>query len=513
MRALVLCLALSACGGGQVRSNVGEEAVAPRTLEGRIVFATRSPTPTGASRERGRLPAPFILMRALDAEGETLASTRTNEDGSFRFDEALPAVELEVVTILETDGHVLSVTTDNAGEVPHTLRIPLSADETQVIDLDDDQKIAGALHILEALLRGARAAKRWTGRTLPPFFCYWDRGITTNWSFYSGERGDSGRYTIELLGGEPNAQNTTDTDEHDEGIILHEFGHFVMDVLSSSSSHGGSHPRGVLIDPGLAWEEGRATWFATAVLGVGWYQDTVGLEPNGELRVHHDVERGIPPDLRGIGSEGGVSEILWDLADGTPDGLPDEDHDGIALGPDGVLAAMVAMAEQPGAFPTIRSFLGFLIESGRVEREALRHLLQLGDHPMTLLGDDPWPLAFEVGGSVSGKIDGLSTPAPSGGPRRPTNGLDAVAVYRLQVEETGTLELTLTIDGSGTPQDHTDLDLELRDIRSDAIETSHGEGQTEIVSALVEPGYYIVYVRDGGRGNKVGYRLESRLIR
>lgn len=452
-------------------------------------------------------------MRAIGADGETLASTRTNEDGSFRFEEELPAVELEVVTQLETDGHILSVSTDGAGEIPHTLRVPMSAEEAQSIDLDDDQKIAGALHILEALLRGARAAKQWTGRTLPPFFCYWDRGITTNWSFYSGERGDTGRYTIELLGGEPNAQSTTDTDEHDEGIILHEFGHFVMDVLSSSSSHGGSHPRGVLIDPGLAWEEGRATWFATAVLGVGWYQDTVGLEPNGELRVHHDVERGIPPDLRGIGSEGGVSEILWDLADGTPDGLPDEDLDGIALGPDGVLAAMVEMAEQPGAFPTIRSFLGFLIESGRVEREALRHLLQLGGHPMTLLGSDPWPLAFEINGSVAGKIDGLSSPAPSGGPPRASNGLDAVAVYRIHVPEPGTLELMLTIDGSGSAQDHTDLDLELRDIRSDAIESSQGEGPTESVSALVEAGYYIIYVRDGGSGNKVGYRLDSRLIR
>ncbi|MFT5355756.1 MAG: hypothetical protein ACI9KE_002975 [Polyangiales bacterium] len=513
MRALVLCLALSACGGGQVRPVLADEAVAIRSLQGRIIFATRSPTPTGASRERGRLPAPFVLIRAIGAEGDVLASTRTDEDGSFRFEDAIPAVELEVVTNLETDGHVLSVTTDGAGELPHTLRVLVSADDAQLIDLDDDQKIAGALHILEALLRGARAAKRWTGRTLPPFFCYWDRGITTNWSFYSGERGDTGRYTIELLGGEPNAQTTTDTDEHDEGIILHEFGHFVMDVLSSSSSHGGSHPRGVLIDPGLAWEEGRATWFATAVLGVGWYQDTVGLEPNGELRVHHDVERGIPPDLRGIGSEGGVSEILWDLADGTPGGLPDEDLDGIALGPDGVLAAMVAMAEQPGAFPTIRSFLGFLIESGRVERDALRHLLQLGGHPMTLLESDPWPLAFEINGSVAGKVDGLSSPAPSGGPRRPSNGLDAVAVYRIHVPEPGTLELTLTIDGSGSPQDHTDLDLELRDIRSDAIESSQGEERTESVSALVEAGFYIVYVRDGGGGNKAGYRLESRLIR
>lgn len=132
---------------------------------------------------------------------------------------------------------------------------------------------------------------------------------------------------------------------------------------------------------------------------------------------------------------------------------------------------------------------------------------------MTLLESDPWPLAFEINGSVAGKVDGLSSPAPSGGPRRPSNGLDAVAVYRIHVPEPGTLELTLTIDGSGSPQDHTDLDLELRDIRSDAIESSQGEERTESVSALVEAGFYIVYVRDGGGGNKAGYRLESRLIR
>src|SRR5436190_20086015 len=110
------------------------------------------------------------------------------------------------------------------------------------------------------------------------------------------------------MGGAPGGQATSDTDEHDEAIVLHELGHFVMDRLSGDSSLGGQHPRGYLIDPGLAWEEGRATWFATAVLGAPPYRDTIGIEPRGSLRVDESLET--PEEPRGIGSETSVAGVL-----------------------------------------------------------------------------------------------------------------------------------------------------------------------------------------------------------
>lgn len=515
MRWLVVVL-LAACGGVTGVTRMQEPAT-PATWHGTVTFETRSPTPTGASRALGTLAARGVTVRALDEADAIVAETHTDQEGRFVLAASTAATKLVVVAHIDDGVRDLMVTTDGPGLVPHEVELTLGPPTMEhAIHIGDELAMAGALHILHAIDRGSRAVKEWTGRELPPFFCYWDRGITTNWSFYSGERpAGSGRYTIELLGGEPDQQVTTDTDEHDEGIILHEFGHFVMDVLSSDSSHGGSHPRGFLIDPGLAWEEGRATWFATVVLGIPWYQDTIGIEPSGELRVHHDVERGDLSEVKGLGSEAGVTEILWDLSDGVP-GQPDIDSDGVALGPAGVLDAMMALGAEPGAHPTIASFLRFLVRSERVPSDALENVLLVGRHPLTLLppnDDSMWPLDLGFPASTGGKVDGLTNPAPSGGPARPTNGFDAAKVYRVHLEQPGRIWLNLRIFGSGTGADHQDLDLELRDIRSELLEASRGETATESITRQLDAGWYVVYVRDAGQGNKAAFELTARVSR
>jgi len=508
VRLLCLLVASSACGPriGPVTPEVVAE---PLRLEACVTFDARSPTPTGASRLRRPLPARLITVRALDREGQPVAIGVTNDEGCFALDATTLAASVELVSQVKLAPHDLMVSTDGGGNEPHRLRVPLP-ERGATIHVADEEAMAGALHILDAMLRGAIAVKGWVGLDLPPFFAYWGRGQTTEWSFYTGERpAGSGRYTIELLGGEPNQQFTTDTDEHDETIVLHEFGHFVFDVLTTDSSHGGGHPRGFLLDPGLAWEEGRATFFAAAVMRHPKYLDTIGVEPHGSLRVHHDLERGAHDEPHGIGSEAGVAEILWDLADGTGE-LPDSDRDGVALGPAGVLEAMRALRSVEGAFPSVATFLRFLVKSGRVSEAAMKRVLVVGGHPHDLLPEDdvsPWPLDLQLPATLSGKIDSVSNPAPSGGPPQPVNGLDAVNVYRFRLEAATNVVIELKILGSGAPADHSDLDLELRDLRAELIDGARGTGSREVIRRRLEPGWYVLYVRDGGNGTKVGYEL------
>ena len=506
---LALVLALSACGPRIGPVTPEEAQVEPLRVEACVTFDSRSPTPTGASRLRRPLPARLIHVRALDAEGGAVALGVTDQQGCFALDATSAAVSLELVSLVKVAPHDLMVSTDGAGMQPHRLRVPLP-DRGATVHVADEEGMAGALHILDAMLRGANAVKGWVGLDLPPFFAYWGRGQTTEWSFYTGERpAGSGRYTIELLGGEANQQFTTDTDEHDETIVLHEFGHFVFDVLTTDSSHGGGHPRGFLLDPGLAWEEGRATFFAAAVMRHPKYLDTIGVEPHGSLRIHHDLERGAHDEPHGIGSEAGVAEILWDLADGT-DELPDSDRDGVALGASGVLEAMRALRSVDGAYPSISTFLRFLVQSGRVNEAAMKRVLVVGGHPHDMLPDDDvsrWPTDLQLPATLSGKIDSVSNPAPSGGPPHPVNGLDAVDVYRFQLEAATNVAIELKILGSGAPADHADLDLELRDLRAELIDGARGTGSREVIRRRLEPGWYLLYVRDGGNGTKVGYEL------
>ena len=502
-------------GAFDVMTDAGLEQ--PASVRGRVRFETRAPTPTGASAAKELLAANGIVVRALDAAGREVGLATTDASGGFRLDAGVGATLLELRAELaeRAGGHArLAVTRDAMGERVHALRVPLAEviDTGDIVARDDESPLAGALHILDAMRRGVVAVQEWTGDRLPAFFAYWDRGVTTTWSFYSGERpAGSGRYTIELLGGEPGRRAVTDTDEHDESIVLHELGHFVMDVLTSDSSTGGSHPRGVLIDPGLAWEEGRATWFAAAVQGRPRYLDTIGLEPSGELRVAHDLERGRGDEPKGLGSEAAVAEVLWDLSDGAA-GLRDDDFDGVALGPAAVLDAMRELSREEGVFPALPTFLQFLTRTGRVEPSALANLLARSGQPRQLLPGPgeapPWPVDLTNPGEARGRIDGLTDPAPSGGPARPSNGLDALAVFRFQVDAEGRFRVRLRITGSGGDADRTDLDLELRDQRAELVAASRGTGSEELISRQLAAGTYVVYVRDGGNGNRADFVLE-----
>ncbi len=507
---------LSGCAGQALTpaSAVDLTSTGPETYRGLVRYETREVTPTGVSRVTTLRQARHVAVRALAADGSELSRGVTDAEGMFLLEVPSPAARIEILASVDHDGHVLRVAPDHEGQRDHlhAFSVADSALDLEFI-IPDEGGAAAAFHIVDTLLLGSEAVRRWTGRSLPPLFVYWARGVTTEWSFYRGERPTgSGQYAIELMGGDPGRRETSDTDEYDRSIILHEFGHFVMERLSTDSSPGGHHPSGHLVSPGLAWEEGRATWFAAAVLGAPLYLDSVGMEPSGSLRVRHDLERG-EPGPRGLGSEDGVAEILWDLSDGVPE-LADIDGDGVAIGPAAVLGAMLTLAHTPGAYPAISTYLHHLVGAATVGSSELRILLVKGGNPESLLprdGRSRWPIDVPLPARVSAKIDSLSSPAPSGGPPRHGNGQDAVDVYRVHVTRPGWLMAELEIYGSGVPADHQDLDLELRSLRSELLDDSRGEGNREAVGKPVEPGWYMLYVRDGGSGARVGYELRVRL--
>ncbi len=480
---------------------------------GSVTYEARHPTLQGASSAIETRPARFVDVALVDGSGSVVAESRTDEEGRFAIDgPASSSAALRVFARVRVRGHDVAITQDEVGRDTHHLDVALG-DPAQPIAVraSDADGEAGALHEVDTLLRGLDAVQEWTGRTLPPVFAYWVRGGTREWSYYRGERpAGSGRFALELLGGDPGQQSVSDTDEHDEAIVLHELGHFVMDRLTRDSSTGGTHPRGVRIDPGLAWEEGRATWFALAVQRDPIYRDTIGLEPWGRLRVDENLEEGRDENL-GLGSETSVSAVLWDLSDGAG-GLPDADGDGIALGPAAVLEAMMDLAQADGTYGSLPAFLRRCVTRQLASADALASMLQRTGEPADLLPADDtpvWPRALSLGASASGKIDGLTQPAPGGGANLPGTGFDAIHTYIVHVPESGMLVIRLEIQGSGHIGDHQDLDLELLDLRASHLADSRTESASESVGHLVQPGWYVVRVRDGGSGNRADYHVSA----
>lgn len=517
-RAALLCLLvlLGSCGGAGTPDPATPASVPSVHVAGHVTFGARLPTATGLTATEETRPARFVELRLVDDAGTTVATTHTDGQGAFELEGAGTAID--VVAHAEHAGLSIETTHDQGGQNDHTYRAAVTGPAMEVQIRDADSEMAGALHIVDTLLGGLEAVQRWTDVTLPAVYVYWGRGVTTDWSYYRGEMPTgSGRFCLELLGGQPGQQASTDTDEHDEAIILHELGHFVMDRLSGDSSIGGMHPRGSLVDPGLAWEEGRATWFATAVLGVPFYRDTIGIQGGvdgvgGTTRVDENLET--PQSPRGLGSETSVAGILWDLSDGDGTGLLDGDGDGVAIGPAAVLRAMRDQAAEPGAFASSASFLRFLVRTGVVDQASVATMLQRTGEPGDQLPVDDvsiWPIDVAVGASAHGLVDGLTDPAPSGGAARPENGFDAVRAFRVHVASRGMLDVQMVIDGSGTSSDRTDLDLELRDLRAHVLDRTVGASQRQAVVDLVDPGDYLAYVRDAGSGNRARFELRVAL--
>lgn len=485
---------------------------------GAVRYEARHATLQGLSQALDVRPARFVDVEARSADGVALSRAQTDGEGRFALDAPTGSVTVAAVVHIHTRGHDVSVSPDGSPRATFVLSLPVR-DPSRPIELTAPDAapdgIAGAFHIADTVLRGLDATLTWTGRALPPVMMRWGRGVTNNWSFYLGQRPPgSGRYMIELLGGPPGGQAFSDCDEHDEGIILHELGHYVFDMLSTNSSTGGGHPPGSNVNPGLAWEEGRATWFAQAVLQEPHYRDTIGIEPQGRLRVDYDLETASTTMPLGLGSELSTEEVLWDLSDGAQ-GIADTDNDGVSLGPEVLMRAMMTDRETAGSYPCLASFLRTLVNAHRIEQGALRTMLARTGQPAEILPENDvsvWPIDLTLPGRAGGKIDGLTEPAPSGGPRRPDDGFDAVKVYRVHVTQAGRLSARLVIQGSGRPTDHSDIDMELRDIRGEMLSFSRGTGPTELISRVVDAGWYVLYVRDGGSGNRARYSLDVSTI-
>ncbi len=506
-----IALLLASCGSHPTASNV--PPVDGELVEwiGRVQYEARAVTARGASQDTEIRPARWVTVQALGSSGAIVASGLTDWEGRFVLAAPRSATQVVALSAIDKAGHRLSVSPDPLGRRTYGARRAVDSPMQPLEILIQDapgEGAAAAFQILDTLLRGAEAVHAWTGQTLPPLFVYWGRGVTTGWSYYRGERG-AGRYALELLGGVPADVNHGDADEYDDAIILHEFGHFVFDHYGTDSSAGGDHPAGYLIDPGLAWEEGRATWFSSAVRADPVYADAVGRAPFGRLRVRLDIEHEATTEPRGPGSEREVAEILWDLSDGVPS-IPDADDDGVALGPDKLLRAMFEMRDVPGSYPDITAMLEYLVRSGATDSASVKRVLAHGKHPLERFLGKRWLRDVAIPSTSQGKVDGLSQPAPSGGPNRAQNGVDALDVYRFNVPARSWIVAELSIVGSGTAADRTDLDIELRSIRGKLIEGIHEAGEEHTISRLLEPGWYVLYVRDGGHGNRAAYELRLR---
>jgi hypothetical protein len=188
---------------------------------------------------------------------------------------------------------------------------------TKVITVDSGN--AGAFNIFDAFVKGADFAKANMGAYPPVVTVHWQSGFGTagGTSYFSGQDAK-----IHILGG------AEDTDEYDDPVLLHEYGHYLEFHLSRSDSPGGDHD-GSKTDPRLAWGEGYGTYIGCAIADTPLYIDTTaaGTTAN-DVRINGNQYLALldsPQRMNQLMSEYLITQILWTIAAG-PDGVNGKTH-------------------------------------------------------------------------------------------------------------------------------------------------------------------------------------------
>ncbi len=103
-----------------------------------------------------------------------------------------------------------------------------------------------------------------------------------------------------------------DTDEFDRGVIGHEFGHYLQDILSYSDSPGGNHAKKEFKDASLAYGEGYGTAIGALLTGTPYYTDS--LDYHQGLGAATDLSQPTIAGVRkGFYSEESVGYVMYTL--------------------------------------------------------------------------------------------------------------------------------------------------------------------------------------------------------
>lgn len=445
------------------------------SLQGNVRFARAgflNTSPFGLNYANPVLqPARGITLNALDATTQAVvATTVTDASGHYAF--SVPAnttVVLQAVARMQRDSTQplprwdVRVQNGVPGNTPYTFSGASFSSAVGVQDLDiplgissagiaTGQRASGPFAILDTIYRAMQVVLGVKAdANFPTLIVDW--GSQTAGTFFSL----SGGQHIALM-----ADLTEDTDEFDQHVLAHEFGHYIEENFSRSDSIGGSHAIGDKLDPRVAFGEGFGTAFAAIVMNDPLVRDSYvdnGVSRGGGFSVEIN-----PPSpsfsIAGPGcwcSEVTVWSILWDLYDSSADGA-----DSITLGFSPIWDVMTNAQRTTPAATTIFSFISGLIAARPADTSLINALVSAQNITAGPGGSAITAFAANETNNPLGAVPGILpvfTPITLGTPVV-VRSVDDAGRYNkvgnhhfLQFTATTTRSVTLTLSTSNTALD------------------------------------------------------------
>lgn len=136
-----------------------------------------------------------------------------------------------------------------------------------------------------------------------------------------------------------------DTDEFDQHVIAHEWGHYYQDNFSRDDSLGGEHSTTERLDLRVAFSEGWGNAFAGMARADPVYRDSFDLGQTRGFAIN--VENNNNPNA-GWFNEGSIQSVFWDLYDTSNEGI-----DSLGLGFAPLHAVMTGRIRTTPAFTSV----------------------------------------------------------------------------------------------------------------------------------------------------------------
>jgi hypothetical protein len=347
----------------------GTTSVIGRVTFARVPFATAAPNGLnyGAPVQQ---PARGVKVDALVPGTSTvLATGSTNDLGDYTLNVANNTnLQIRVTAQMQRTGTPqwdVRVQDGETGNNPysftdptafnssaggaHNVAIPTGIDANGAAT---GTRASGPFAVLDTIYQGIQTIVGVAPNTVFPALIV-DWGTQTQGTFFQG----GSNQHIALL-----ADLTEDTDEFDQHVIAHEFGHYIEFNFSRADNIGGPHGVGDKLDPRVAFGEGFGYAFAAIVLN-----DPIALDSffNGTSQVAGRFNIETNPQTSPVGapnnnygcwcSESSVWSILWDIHDNAADA-----NDTLNLGFQPIWNVLIGPQDTTPAFTTIFSFIAAL---------------------------------------------------------------------------------------------------------------------------------------------------------
>lgn len=354
---------LTACGK-QGFSNNNESSLPKYTVSGKITYdwvpAKDNVTEGGVRLDYSAAaarPARRVIVQAVRG-GAIYGQTTTDDNGNYTMSVSggpytIRALARSTVTSSTADGVspdncvgsswdvrvVDNVTGSSSSSTDPTLRANHSVQSSTSYDGDQSgvnlnaaitvtgsgsstsytSRVAAPFALLDTIItememvcKGAVAAGTST-ITYPTLYVNWSTSNTnSSGNKYQGQITtshfilESGVGNLYILGKEG-----VDTDEYDDHVIAHEYGHYLESRLFRSDSVGGAHSLGDELDPRVAFGEG----FGNAISAMT-FADTIYVDTNGsgqQTGFAININQAPSSNDRGIYSERSAQYVLWNL--------------------------------------------------------------------------------------------------------------------------------------------------------------------------------------------------------